>query len=68
MPLNYTNLMYFLFDGIIIYLLNRGCLQKPKEVGQKLGVSRERARQLEVQALRRLRNPFIKRKLRDYLR
>ena len=31
------------------------------------GVSRERVRQIEAQALSRLRHPVIRRKLRDYL-
>ncbi len=38
-----------------------------QEVGQKVGVSRERVRQIEAQALRRLRQPHIQRILRDYL-
>jgi len=36
-------------------------------VGRKMGVTRERVRQIEAQALSRLRNPAIKRRLRDYL-
>ncbi|MDY6868463.1 MAG: sigma factor-like helix-turn-helix DNA-binding protein, partial [Chloroflexota bacterium] len=36
-------------------------------VGKKMGVTRERVRQIEAQALSRLRNPTIKRHLRDYL-
>jgi len=36
-------------------------------VGQKMGVTRERVRQIEAQALSRLRHPAIKRRLRDYL-
>ncbi len=39
-----------------------------EEVGKKLGVTRERIRQIEAQALRRLRHPAHTRKLRDYLR
>jgi RNA polymerase primary sigma factor len=38
-----------------------------EEVGRKMGVTRERVRQIEAQALSRLRHPTIKRKLRDYL-
>lgn len=38
-----------------------------EEVGQKLGVTRERIRQIEVQALGRLRHPAHARKLRDFL-
>ena len=39
-----------------------------QEVGQKLGVTRERVRQIEAQALGRLRHPAHARRLRDYLR
>jgi RNA polymerase primary sigma factor len=39
-----------------------------EEVGRKLGVTRERVRQIEAQALSRLRHPTHSRKLRDYLR
>jgi RNA polymerase primary sigma factor len=38
-----------------------------EEVGRKMGVTRERVRQIEAQALSRLRHPNIRRKLRDYL-
>jgi RNA polymerase primary sigma factor len=38
-----------------------------EEVGRKMGVTRERVRQIEAQALTRLRHPTIRRKLRDYL-
>ena len=38
-----------------------------EEVGRKMGVTRERVRQIEAQALTRLRHPSIRRKLRDYL-
>jgi RNA polymerase primary sigma factor len=39
-----------------------------QEVGEKMGVSRERVRQIESQALRRLRHPSTLHKLRGYLR
>jgi RNA polymerase primary sigma factor len=39
-----------------------------EEVGRKMGVTRERVRQIEAQALSRLRHPTHARKLRDYLR
>src|SRR5512137_2025220 len=39
-----------------------------EEVGKKMGVTRERVRQIEAQALSRLRHPTHRRKLRDYLR
>ncbi len=38
-----------------------------EEVGRKFGVTRERIRQIEAQALGRLRHPSRSRKLRDYL-
>ncbi len=38
-----------------------------EEVGRKMGVTRERVRQIEAQALSRLRHPTIRRKLREYL-
>jgi RNA polymerase primary sigma factor len=39
-----------------------------EEVGRKMGVTRERVRQIEAQALSRLRHPSHRRKLVDYLR
>ncbi len=39
-----------------------------EEVGKKLGVTRERVRQIEAQALSRLRHPSHARRLKDYLR
>jgi len=38
-----------------------------EEVGRKMGVTRERVRQIEAQALTRLRHPTIRSKLKDYL-
>jgi RNA polymerase primary sigma factor len=38
-----------------------------EEVGQQFGVTRERIRQIEAKALRKLRHPTRSRKLRDYL-
>jgi RNA polymerase primary sigma factor len=38
-----------------------------EEVGQEFGVTRERIRQIEAKALRKLRHPLRSRKLRDYL-
>jgi RNA polymerase primary sigma factor len=38
-----------------------------EEVGQKFGLTRERIRQIEGRALRRLRHPCRSRQLRDYL-
>jgi RNA polymerase primary sigma factor len=39
-----------------------------EEVGRKMGVTRERVRQIEAQALSRLRHPSHRRRLSDYLR
>ncbi len=39
-----------------------------EEVGRKMGVTRERVRQIEAQALSRLRHPMHRRRLMDYLR
>jgi RNA polymerase primary sigma factor len=38
------------------------------EVGRKMGVTRERVRQIEAQALRRLRQPNLRKELQDYIR
>jgi RNA polymerase primary sigma factor len=51
-------LRFGLFDGNSYTL---------EEVGDKMGVTRERVRQIQAQALSRLRHPNIKRRLRDYL-
>jgi RNA polymerase primary sigma factor len=52
-------LRYGLADGKIYTL---------EQVGQKLGVTRERARQIEAQALSRLQNPEVHRKLADFVK
>jgi RNA polymerase primary sigma factor len=51
-------LRYGLFDGQPYTL---------EQVGRKIGVTRERVRQIESQALNRLRHPSIRRELYDYL-
>jgi len=48
--------------------LTDGRIYTLEEVGQQLGVTRERARQLEAQAFRRLRHPSHRRRLLGYLR
>lgn len=64
-------LKLFLIPSIIILQLRYGLLDGQaytlEEVGRKMGVTRERVRQIEAQALSRLRHPSIRRKLRDYL-
>jgi len=41
--------------------------EKIEEVGEKFGLTRERIRQIESKALRRLRHPRRSRQLREYL-
>jgi RNA polymerase primary sigma factor len=48
--------------------LHNGRSYTLEEVGQKFGLTRERIRQIEGQALRRLRHPSRSRDLKDYLR
>ena len=38
-----------------------------EEIAQKLGITRERVRQIEQNALKKLRNPRVGRKLKAYL-
>ncbi len=47
--------------------LQDGHVRTLEEVGQAFGVTRERIRQIEVKALRKLRHPTRSKKLRDYL-
>jgi RNA polymerase primary sigma factor len=55
--LRILQLRYGLVDGQAMTL---------NEVGRRMGITRERARQLEAQALSRLRDPETQYKLRAY--
>ena len=47
--------------------LQDGQIYTLEEVGQRFGLTRERIRQIEKEALRRLRHPRRSRLLKDYL-
>ncbi|MCC6730652.1 MAG: RNA polymerase sigma factor RpoD [Chthonomonadales bacterium] len=52
---------------IMRFGLEDGCSRTLEEVGRHFRVTRERIRQIEAKALRKLRSPTRSRKLRDYI-
>lgn len=52
---------------LLRYGLNDGSERSLKEVGEHLGITHERARQLQASALKKLRNPEISERLKGYL-
>lgn len=57
-------------EGRVLQLRFGLCNERPhtlEEIGAKFGVTRERIRQIEAQALKKLRHPRRARKLRDFL-
>ena len=50
------------------YRLDGGEVYTLEQVGKKMGITRERVRQIEAQALSRLRHPTYSRRLKDYLK
>lgn len=45
---------------------NTDCSYSLEEIAQKLGISRERVRQIEQMALKKLKHPKISKKLKEY--
>ena len=54
-----------LSEGAVVSAVARG--GRYDEVGKAFGVTRERIRQIEAKALRKLRHPSRSKKLKDYL-
>ena len=52
---------------IMRFVLEAGVTRTLEDVGREFNVTRERVRQIEAKALRKLRHPLRSRKLRDYL-
>ena len=54
-------------EQVLRFGLDDGSCKTLEEVGQMFGVTRERIRQIEAKALRKLRHPSRSRKLKDFL-
>jgi RNA polymerase primary sigma factor len=52
---------------VLRFGLEDGRFRTLEEVGREFGITRERIRQIEAKALRKLRHPSYSRKLRGYL-
>lgn len=52
---------------ILRFGLDNQSVHTLEQVGQKMGVTRERIRQIEAKTLRKMRNPSISRKLEDWV-
>ena len=52
---------------VLRFGLDDGRFRTLEEVGREFGITRERIRQIEAKALRKLRHPSYSRKLRGYL-
>jgi RNA polymerase primary sigma factor len=52
---------------VLRFGLEDGRFRTLEEVGQEFGITRERIRQIEAKALRKLRHPTYSRQLRGYL-
>ena len=65
MPVSYTHLEQKVLR--LRFGMNDGRARTLEEVGKEFDVTRERIRQIEAKALRKLRHPSRSRKLRDYL-
>ena len=52
---------------VLRFGLEDGKFRTLEEVGREFGITRERIRQIEAKALRKLRHPTYSRKLRGYL-
>ena len=62
---NSKGVLVNLTDGIATTVRHTG--RKIRKVGKEFNVTRERIRQIEAKALRKLRHPSRSKKLKDYL-